>query len=172
MHAQEQKATRTSAPLASVWPVFFSHLKSESVVTRSAVTDHLSPHCEQAGKGILRTMRAANDAVADLVPVDVVINMTLAAAWYSGSQTSNRWVRRAEAPRSSCGFGRIFWNQLWTFVSPHRPQNIPVYNCTTGGINPFHWGEVGRMSIFIYFSFFTLTLLTTDCIMCLSVLND
>ncbi|XP_075898692.1 fatty acyl-CoA reductase 1 isoform X1 [Nelusetta ayraudi] len=65
-----------------------------------------------AGKGILRTMRAANDAVADLVPVDVVINMTLAAAWYSGSQTSN------------------------------RPQNIPVYNCTTGGINPFHWGEV------------------------------
>ncbi|XP_075898696.1 fatty acyl-CoA reductase 1 isoform X3 [Nelusetta ayraudi] len=69
-----------------------------------------------AGKGILRTMRAANDAVADLVPVDVVINMTLAAAWYSGSQTSN------------------------------RPQNIPVYNCTTGGINPFHWGEVDAAS--------------------------
>jgi len=31
-------------------------------------------------------MRASNDAVADLVPVDVVINATLAAAWYSGSQ--------------------------------------------------------------------------------------
>uniref|UniRef100_A0A3Q3X3V3 Fatty acyl-CoA reductase n=1 Tax=Mola mola TaxID=94237 RepID=A0A3Q3X3V3_MOLML len=65
-----------------------------------------------AGKGILRTMRASNDAVADLVPVDVVINTTLAAAWYSGSQTLN------------------------------RPGNILVYNCTTGGINPFHWGEV------------------------------
>uniref|UniRef100_A0A665T994 Fatty acyl-CoA reductase n=1 Tax=Echeneis naucrates TaxID=173247 RepID=A0A665T994_ECHNA len=64
-----------------------------------------------AGKGILRTMRASNDAVADLVPVDVVINATLAAAWYSGSQTC-------------------------------RPKNILVYNCTTGGINPFHWGEV------------------------------
>ncbi|KAM3869779.1 fatty acyl-CoA reductase 1 [Diretmus argenteus] len=62
-----------------------------------------------AGKGILRTMRASNDAVADLVPVDVVINTTLAAAWYSGSQ---------------------------------MPKNILVYNCTTGGINPFHWGEV------------------------------
>ncbi|KFW88483.1 Fatty acyl-CoA reductase 1, partial [Manacus vitellinus] len=37
-----------------------------------------------AGKGILRTMRATNDAVADLIPVDVVINATLAAAWYSG----------------------------------------------------------------------------------------
>ncbi|KAG7274828.1 hypothetical protein CRUP_038801 [Coryphaenoides rupestris] len=65
-----------------------------------------------AGKGILRTMRAANDAVADLVPVDVVINATLAAAWYSGAQMHN------------------------------RPKNILVYNCTTGGINPFRWGEV------------------------------
>ncbi|XP_077066709.1 LOW QUALITY PROTEIN: fatty acyl-CoA reductase 1 [Siphateles boraxobius] len=65
-----------------------------------------------AGKGILRTMRASNNAVADLVPVDVVINATLAAAWYSGSQ------RHA------------------------RPRSMLVYNCTTGGINPFHWGEV------------------------------
>ncbi|XP_020501160.1 fatty acyl-CoA reductase 1 isoform X1 [Labrus bergylta] len=65
-----------------------------------------------AGKGILRTMRASNDAVADLVPVDVVINATVAAAWYSGSQTHS------------------------------RPRNLLVYNCTTGGINPFHWGEV------------------------------
>uniref|UniRef100_A0A3Q3SBH0 Fatty acyl-CoA reductase n=1 Tax=Mastacembelus armatus TaxID=205130 RepID=A0A3Q3SBH0_9TELE len=65
-----------------------------------------------AGKGILRTMRASNNAVADLVPVDVVINATLAAAWYSGSQLTS------------------------------RHKNVLVYNCTTGGINPFHWGEV------------------------------
>ncbi|XP_068168149.1 fatty acyl-CoA reductase 1 [Antennarius striatus] len=65
-----------------------------------------------AGKGILRTMRASNDAVADLVPVDVVINTTLAAAWYSGSQFLN------------------------------RARKMLVYNCTTGGINPFRWGEV------------------------------
>uniref|UniRef100_A0A3B3XH87 Fatty acyl-CoA reductase n=1 Tax=Poecilia mexicana TaxID=48701 RepID=A0A3B3XH87_9TELE len=65
-----------------------------------------------AGKGILRTMRASNDAVADLVPVDVVINATLAAAWFSGSQRVN------------------------------RPKSMLVYNCTTGGINPFRWGEV------------------------------
>ncbi|XP_038663847.1 fatty acyl-CoA reductase 1 isoform X2 [Scyliorhinus canicula] len=65
-----------------------------------------------AGKGILRTMRASNSAVADLIPVDVVINMTLAAAWYSG-------VHRYS-----------------------RPRNILIYNCTTGGTNPFHWGEV------------------------------
>lgn len=62
-----------------------------------------------AGKGILRTMRASNDAVADLIPVDVVINLTLAAGWYTGA---------------------------------HRPKSVLVYNCTTGGINPFHWGEI------------------------------
>uniref|UniRef100_A0A3P8X8B1 Fatty acyl-CoA reductase n=1 Tax=Esox lucius TaxID=8010 RepID=A0A3P8X8B1_ESOLU len=63
-----------------------------------------------AGKGILRTMRANNDAVADLIPVDVVINLTLAAGWYT---------------------------------AVHRPKAALVYNCTTGGINPFHWGEIG-----------------------------
>ncbi|OXB55597.1 hypothetical protein ASZ78_013009, partial [Callipepla squamata] len=68
-----------------------------------------------AGKGILRTMRASNGAVADLVPVDVVVNMTLAAAWYSGV---------------------------------NRPRNIMVYNCTTGGTNPFHWSEVGMPCFF------------------------
>uniref|UniRef100_A0A665VNR3 Fatty acyl-CoA reductase n=1 Tax=Echeneis naucrates TaxID=173247 RepID=A0A665VNR3_ECHNA len=62
-----------------------------------------------AGKGILRTMRANNDAVADLIPVDVVINLTLAAGWYT---------------------------------AVHRPKAALVYNCTTGGINPFHWGEI------------------------------
>lgn len=62
-----------------------------------------------AGKGILRTMRASNDAVADLIPVDVVVNVMLAAGWYT---------------------------------AVNRPRNVMIYNCTTGGINPFHWGEV------------------------------
>lgn len=39
-------------------------------------------------------MRASNDAVADLVPVDVVINNTIAAAWYSGKQTCRLAARR------------------------------------------------------------------------------
>ncbi|KAJ7416794.1 Fatty acyl-CoA reductase 1 [Willisornis vidua] len=67
-----------------------------------------------AGKGILRTMRASNDAVADLIPVDVVVNTTLAAAWYSGV---------------------------------NRPRKLMVYNCTTGGINAFHWSEVDKCLI-------------------------
>uniref|UniRef100_A0A3P8YGL1 Fatty acyl-CoA reductase n=2 Tax=Esox lucius TaxID=8010 RepID=A0A3P8YGL1_ESOLU len=69
-----------------------------------------------AGKGILRTMRASNNAVADLVPVDVVINTTLAVIYFV----------------LSC---------------LRRPKSILVYNCTTGGINPFHWGEVGMKHV-------------------------
>lgn len=49
--------------------------------------------CDKAGKGILRTMRANNDAVADLIPVDVVINLTLAAGWYTAV---HRWVNRPQ----------------------------------------------------------------------------
>lgn len=52
----------------------------------------------QAGKGILRTMRANNDAVADLIPVDVVINLTLAAGWYTAVQ---RWGPAARWRTSS-----------------------------------------------------------------------
>lgn len=72
-------------------------------------------HCDQAGKGILRTMRASNDAVADLVPVDVVINSTLAAAWYSGSQTSNRWEWSTNTRSSYI---------LWCFLG----RNLRIYS--------------------------------------------
>ncbi|XP_068611535.1 fatty acyl-CoA reductase 1 [Brachionichthys hirsutus] len=67
-----------------------------------------------AGKGILRTLRAHNDAVADLIPVDMVINLTLAAGWYTALR---------------------------------RPKTALVYNCTTGGANPFHWGEIEPLVI-------------------------
>lgn len=66
-------------------------LKQPSLSDGSAQLVSNFLRCSQAGKGILRTMRASNDAVADLVPVDVVINAMLAAAWYSGSQAVNRF---------------------------------------------------------------------------------
>lgn len=44
-------------------------------------------------------MRASNDAVADLVPVDVVINATIAAAWYSGTQASRSVCHRCRLIR-------------------------------------------------------------------------
>ncbi|KAI2665620.1 Fatty acyl-CoA reductase 1 [Labeo rohita] len=88
-------------------PVFPEVIKQFEPLNASVKLTAKQRH--MAGKGILRTMRASNDAVADLIPVDVVINLTLAAGWYT---------------------------------AVHRPKTALVYNCTTGGINPFHWGEI------------------------------
>lgn len=92
--------------------------------------------CRQAGKGILRTMRANNDAVADLIPVDVVINLTLAAGWYTAV---HKLVPPNARPRPLQSGSKIIRNRAF----PRRPKTALVYNCTTGGINPFHWGEIG-----------------------------
>lgn len=91
-------------------------------------------------------MRASNNAVADLVPVDVVINATLAVAWYSGSQMHSRSAS-ANLPFLT---QRFFLDVSLMFGCCCRSKNMLVYNCTTGGINPFHWGEVGMASLMFY----------------------
>lgn len=84
-------------------------------------------------------MRANNDAVADLIPVDVVINLTLAAGWYTAV---HRWGFRPPGGALAAGYTRPGCNRLFLPL-PRRPKTALVYNCTTGGINPFHWGEIG-----------------------------
>ena len=37
----------------------------------------------QAGKGILRSMKGDFRAVADIIPVDIPVNMVIASAWYT-----------------------------------------------------------------------------------------
>lgn len=41
------------------------------------------------GKGVMRTMLYQSDAVADLIPVDTVINLMITAAWDTGTKPSN-----------------------------------------------------------------------------------
>jgi len=67
-----------------------------------------------AGKGVLRTVYCKRDKIADLVPVDIPINLAIAAAWKIASQPSNA---------------------------------IPVYNCTSGTINPIRWGQLETMGM-------------------------
>ncbi|XP_077995112.1 fatty acyl-CoA reductase 1-like [Glandiceps talaboti] len=61
------------------------------------------------GKGLLRTMKANPNAIADVVPVDIPVNVMIAAAWNIGVLKST---------------------------------TIPVYNITTGGLNPNTWGDM------------------------------
>lgn len=63
-----------------------------------------------AGKGLLRSMIADHRVVADLVPVDLPVNMMIAIAWH-----------RACAKMTN---------------------SVPIYHSTTGGLNPFTWGEM------------------------------
>ena len=49
--------------------------------------------------------------VADIIPVDIPVNMLITVAWY-------------------------------TAVS--KPKNVLIYHSTTGTVNPFTWGEMGK----------------------------
>uniref|UniRef100_A0A665VQ65 Fatty acyl-CoA reductase n=1 Tax=Echeneis naucrates TaxID=173247 RepID=A0A665VQ65_ECHNA len=81
-----------------------------------------------AGKGILRTMRANNDAVADLIPVDVVINLTLAAGWYTAvhrsmSNKMNPLEQAFRRPNANITSNYLI-NQYWILVSHKFPALI------------------------------------------------
>lgn len=65
---------------------------------------------------MLRSFIAEPDAVADIVPVDLPVNMMIATAWY-------------------------------TVLT--KPKDVLIYHCTTGGTNPFTWGEIGKLSIHV-----------------------
>jgi len=69
-----------------------------------------------AGKGILRTAFIKRDCTADIVPVDVCINLMCVMAW------------KVSLPR-----------QNGTSLSS---KSIPVYQCTSGGINKITWGQI------------------------------
>ncbi|RMZ93025.1 fatty acyl- reductase 1-like, partial [Brachionus plicatilis] len=70
-----------------------------------------------AGRGYLRSMKGEGHAVLDIVPVDIVVNLLISATW-------NRVV-----------------NTRKPMLTDDRSK-IHIYNCTTGGLNPFRWGEM------------------------------
>lgn len=57
-------------------------------------------------------MKGEGDAVLDLVPVDIVVNLLITSAWYTAANRLNK---------------------------------IQIYHCTTGRLNPFRWGEMGKL---------------------------
>ena len=57
-------------------------------------------------------MKGEGQAVLDIVPVDLVVNLLISSAWYTGS------------------------NKL---------KETTIYHCTTGGLHPFRWSEMGKL---------------------------
>ena len=69
-------------------------------------------------QGILRSMINNPNMVADIIPVDTVINLMCAVA----HKTAEQYDRRA---------GK-------------RPTEVPVYNCNSSTDNPLTWGELWK----------------------------
>ena len=65
--------------------------------------------------GLLRTILVDREKVADFVPVDVVINVMIVAAWKHGTKK-----------------GQIHIDD----------PVVPIYNCTSGATNPITWGQI------------------------------
>ena len=76
----------------------------------------------QAGKGLLRSMIADTRVIADLVPVDLPVNMMIAVAW-----------ARANATK--------------TCLSVNLANDAAIYHMTTGSLNPFTWGEMENVVV-------------------------
>lgn len=64
-------------------------------------------------------MKGEGHAVLDIVPVDIVVNLLISAAW---NRVTNSTKRSAT----------------------DETNKFHIYNCTTGGLNPFRWGEMGK----------------------------
>lgn len=67
-------------------------------------------------------MIADTSVIADLVPVDLPVNMMIAIAW-----------ARAIATK--------------TAASNSLANGVAIYHMTTGGLNPFTWGEMENVVI-------------------------
>ena len=73
--------------------------------------------CAGLQTGLLRTIKVDGDLVADIIPVDVVINAMIVAGWKRGT------------------------------VDKNLNGQIPVYNCTSGAFNSITWGGLLEMGI-------------------------
>ncbi len=71
--------------------------------------------CLGIGTGVLHYIPGDPQAVADIVPVDIVANYMIAVGWYLGNSAPSK-----------------------------GKADPPVFNCTSGDINPCTWGHWGK----------------------------
>jgi fatty acyl-CoA reductase len=77
----------------------------------------LFPAC---GAGILRTMIGHRGATADLVPVDIPVNLIIASAWYTGSAKSNKMI---VYNCTSGQINRLTWGEMERMTKPQIFEN-------------------------------------------------
>lgn len=88
----------------------------------------------------------AQNCKSDVIPVDMVGNMTIAAAYYVGTRS----VEVGLVACSKSGGGGQGQGLIVMCISTPPPQKTGepmVFNCTTSGVNPSTWGDWSQVCL-------------------------
>jgi len=116
------------------------------------------------GKGLLRSMCAARDIKAEVIPVDVVVNTMVAAAYYAAKTNNKLSQMKQAAPSAICNNSKVDEEleaqkeidlirrpevrQATAMVpEPNAQEQLakqdkcpPIIHCNSGDTNPITWG--------------------------------
>ncbi|XP_021546438.1 fatty acyl-CoA reductase 2 isoform X2 [Neomonachus schauinslandi] len=111
-----------------------------------------------AGKGFLRSIRATPMAVADLIPVDTVVNLTLAVGWYTAVHRpkSTLIYHCTSGNLNPCNWREMGFQVLATFekVPFERAFRRPNADFTTNTITSQYWNAVSHRAPAIIYDFY------------------
>ncbi|KAI2806857.1 hypothetical protein BLOT_008816 [Blomia tropicalis] len=97
------------------------------------------------GKGVLRTMHANSDYVTDIIPVDIVINSCISAAWYVAECQCKLAPMSINNRRSSeCSSSGL--SSAGTSMDRIDGNDVFVVNCVSGSLNPITWAQLRDMT--------------------------
>ncbi|XP_025139227.2 fatty acyl-CoA reductase 2 isoform X3 [Bubalus bubalis] len=111
-----------------------------------------------AGKGFLRSIRATPMAVADLIPADTVVNLTLAVGWYTAVHRpkSTLVYHCTSGNLNPCNWGKMGLQVLATFekIPFERAFRRPNADFTTNNITTHYWNAVSHRAPAIIYDFY------------------
>ncbi|XP_043296759.1 fatty acyl-CoA reductase 2 isoform X3 [Cervus elaphus] len=111
-----------------------------------------------AGKGFLRSVRATPMAVADLIPADTVVNLTLAVGWYTAVHRpkSTLVYHCTSGNLNPCNWGKMGFQVLATFekIPFERAFRRPNADFTTNNISTHYWNAVSHRAPAIIYDFY------------------
>ncbi|XP_060050571.1 fatty acyl-CoA reductase 2 isoform X2 [Erinaceus europaeus] len=110
------------------------------------------------GKGLLRSIRATPMAVADLIPVDTVVNLTLAVGWYTAVHRpkSTLIYHCTSGNLNPCKWGDMGLQVLATFekIPLERAFRRPYADFTTNSITTHYWNTVSHRAPALIYDFY------------------
>lgn len=91
----------------------------------------------EIGRGTITSIMCDQRLVLDVIPVDIVCNIIITAAWHN-------FQKPCVALSGWMIIGLWFY---WISYFTCRSNTIRVYNCTSGQLNPIRWFEYGQLTL-------------------------